>query len=329
MNSSFVYFVMHKEHAEIRVGVTEYSGGRFSRLQQHANYGFSGPFALVPGSEEDEKRTHELLRPFLSTAKSIYKLTPEIAEYFEALLALGRAAPTEAEAPFWPRLDFELWRFRSPALQYIEPDGQMGLFRAAPLRVRIEYAHQQAILQSRGDEWYTPSDLLDRARRVMGSIDLDPASSPLANRTVNARMFYTKQMNGLNGALPWSGRVWLNPPYGRGPDSAGAFVQRLVNEWKAGHIREAITCLNLNAMSSEWFRPLHEAENVHAIVFGRPTFISPHDKAESSPTKGTVLSYLGPNADAFTRAYGDIAAVYRRYEIPDVDAESFAAVLAR
>lgn len=58
------------------------------------------------------------------------------------------------------------------------------------------------------DEWLTPPWLLDR----LGSFDLDPCAP--VNRPWNtASRHYTIRDNGLS--LPWHGRVWLNPPYGR------------------------------------------------------------------------------------------------------------------
>jgi len=313
MNKSFVYFVQHSRNPEIRVGFTGADDGAFKRLRQHATYGFDGITAIVPGTIEDEKATHALLAPY-RIGPSIYGAEAAVVEYVEALLLLGRAAPTESEAQSWPALPFNLWRFGSDALCFVDPDGQPSLFRATPVRERLEYAHQQAILQSRGDEWFTPPDLIERARSVMGGFDLDPASNHIANRTVRAGTFYTKALNGLNVALPWHGRVWLNPPYGVGPESAGAFVERLIREWQAGTVTEAITCLNLNSMSSEWFQPLYDDANAHVVLRGRPSFIPPSGIASSAPTKGTVLSYFGPNANRFAEAYGSIGTVLTKYE---------------
>ena len=55
-----------------------------------------------------------------------------------------------------------------------------------------------------GDEWYTPGDIIERARAVLGEIDLDPASNAHAQKTVRAKRFYTKDDDGLS--KPWSGR---------------------------------------------------------------------------------------------------------------------------
>jgi hypothetical protein len=65
--------------------------------------------------------------------------------------------------------------------------------------------HQSARMLK--DEWLTPPDLLAQ----LGSFDLDPCS-PISPPWKTAARAYSVLDNGL--AQPWSGRVWLNPPYG-------------------------------------------------------------------------------------------------------------------
>lgn len=59
---------------------------------------------------------------------------------------------------------------------------------------------------SNTNEWLTPPWLLEK----LGSFDLDPCA-PINRLWATAKKHYTIEDNGL--ALPWSGRVWLNPPY--------------------------------------------------------------------------------------------------------------------
>jgi phage N-6-adenine-methyltransferase len=65
------------------------------------------------------------------------------------------------------------------------------------------------------ETWATPGWLLDRLHSVFGRFDLDPCSATKDRRLarVKARAYFTAADDGLS--LPWSGTVFLNPPYGR------------------------------------------------------------------------------------------------------------------
>ena len=59
------------------------------------------------------------------------------------------------------------------------------------------------------EEWLTPPWLLSR----LGAFDLDPCSPSAARRPWSTALkHFSIEENGLN--REWSGRVWLNPPYG-------------------------------------------------------------------------------------------------------------------
>jgi phage N-6-adenine-methyltransferase len=70
---------------------------------------------------------------------------------------------------------------------------------------------------SKSDDWATPQALFDRLNAKYGPFDLDVCAS--AENAKCAR-FYTKEQNGL--VQPWLGRVWMNPPYGRGEKACRA-----------------------------------------------------------------------------------------------------------
>lgn len=70
-------------------------------------------------------------------------------------------------------------------------------------------SHQSARMIQ--EEWLTPQWILD----ALGPFDLDPCA-PKDRPWDMARNHYTKEDNGL--MLPWGGRIWCNPPYGKHTD---------------------------------------------------------------------------------------------------------------
>ena len=59
-------------------------------------------------------------------------------------------------------------------------------------------------------EWYTPSDVVEDVREVMGVIDLDPASNDTAQQVVRASIYYTVETNGL--AQEWQEGCFATRP---------------------------------------------------------------------------------------------------------------------
>ncbi|NBT52930.1 MAG: hypothetical protein EBT12_15505, partial [Marivivens sp.] len=167
--------------------------------------------------------------------------------------------------------------------------------KASEVVREIKTSSLGALLMSESNEWYTPSEYVEAARRVMGSIDLDPASCPQANETVNASTFYTKEDDGFTQT--WSGKVWCNPPYGKddGESNQGRWTRRLIDAYESGEIEEAVFLVNA-VTDRSWFEPFWN----YAICFvsRRIKFYSP-DKRSANPTHGSVIVYLGDDIEAF------------------------------
>jgi len=109
------------------------------------------------------------------------------------------------------------------------------------------------------NEWYTPAPFIEAARSVMGGIDLDPASSEIANRTVKADQIFTEQDDGLKQDWP-IGRIWMNPPYAQ--PLMGQFANKFASEVRRGS--EGVVLVN-NATETAWFQTI--AAECSAICF--------------------------------------------------------------
>jgi ParB family chromosome partitioning protein len=168
------------------------------------------------------------------------------------------------------------------------------------------YARHGILTSSESSEWYTPALYVEAVREVLGSIDVDPASSAEANTVVKAARFYDATEDGL--AHAWPGAVFCNPPYG---PATSRFVAKLRAELDAGHTTAAILLTSAHSTDTDWFRTLWDAAALcftdHRIAFWAPG-------RAGSPTFGSVFTYFGSEPASFVTVFEQFGAVVARIQ---------------
>ncbi len=148
-------------------------------------------------------------------------------------------------------------------------------------------------------EWYTPPEYIEAARAVLGAIDLDPASSKIAQGTVKAERFYTAKDDGL--AQEWAGRVWLNPPYSTG--LVEKFAAKLCGHVGDGSVPAAVMLVN-NATDTGWFQLAAKSSAALCFPAGRIRFLDEKNQPSGAPLQGQAVLYFGAKPDEFTERFG-------------------------
>lgn len=163
----------------------------------------------------------------------------------------------------------------------------------------IEEAKKPHVTNNSGNmEWYTPPQFIASVVKVMGGIDLDPASCEVANKVVGAKAFFTAEQDGL--ALKWSGRVWLNPPYSSG--LIGKFSEAVTSKIESGEIKQACVLVN-NATETEWCQGLLKAAEAVCFPSPRIKFLDHTGTPANSPLQGQVIVYFGTATTKFVKEF--------------------------
>jgi hypothetical protein len=185
-----------------------------------------------------------------------------------------------------------------------------------------------SLLTSQGTvEWYTPPEIIERGRAVMGGIDLDPASSDVAQRWIQAGTYYQLDLSAfdfdkprandaelkrdlarfshaqLATQPPWAGRVWLNPPF----DNADTWVDRLDSEYIHGDVTSAVLLVN-SAPGYIWWENLWRRRPV-CMLRERVCFWTPDGQQNEPSKKGTTIAYYGDDVQSFIAQFGDLGRV--------------------
>ena len=132
------------------------------------------------------------------------------------------------------------------------------------------------------DTWLTPPEIV----RGLGPFDLDPCCPPVMPWSTATRML-TRADNGL--LAPWSGRVWLNPPYSR---QAAAWLRRLADHGVG-------TALVFARTETDWFvDSVWSRASAVLFLHGRVNFhLANGKRSEHNAGAPSVLAAYG-EADA-------------------------------
>lgn len=141
-------------------------------------------------------------------------------------------------------------------------------------------------------EWYTPPAVFD----ALGlQFDLDPCAPPGGVPWVPAARSYSIEDDGF--AQPWTGRVWLNPPYGR---ETGRWVAKLGDHGDG-------VALVFARVDTAWGQAAMRAADAVCLVAGRLSFIAGHAPADRRGHNAAAPSMLlgyGPACAAAVLASG-------------------------
>jgi ParB family chromosome partitioning protein len=164
--------------------------------------------------------------------------------------------------------------------------------------------HNHRAIGTGENEWYTPPKYIELARRVLGGIDLDPASNEAAQMVVKASQYFTAADNGL--LKEWHGRVWLNPPYSQ--PLIYEFVTKLIEERSAERVSSAIMLTN-NYTDTSWFHAALEIADAVCFTRGRISFINKEGDPYGTPAQGSAFFYFGDAVPAFAQAFIEAGSV--------------------
>lgn len=113
--------------------------------------------------------------------------------------------------------------------------GQTGSLGLSPGSASVHFS-------SASDDWPTPQDFFDKCNAEFGPFELDVAASP---DNAKCPRFFTAWDDGLS--REWTGRVWMNPPYGR---TIGDWMRKAYESAQAGAL---VVCLVPARTDTVWW----------------------------------------------------------------------------
>lgn len=161
------------------------------------------------------------------------------------------------------------------------------------------------------NRWGTPEDIIERARRCMGGITLDPCSEERFNEVVKAEQYYSLLERGEDGlVLPWHGKVLLNPP----GDTRKGRLGLVRKFWEKMLTEEIEQCVYIG-FSMEQLGQLADA-SAHPSDFSicylrQRIHFNRHDNKNGSPSHSNFVAGVSVDHAAFVREFGELGKIQK------------------
>jgi len=133
----------------------------------------------------------------------------------------------------------------------------------------------------RSNEWYTPRYIFD----AMGvAFDWAVAAPPDWRKTTFCPCSHAMSVCGLE--RPWSGFVWMNPPFSERRNGVAPWHDKFFNHGNGVMIAADRT-------SAPWWQKAAMRCDALLFIAGKPRFIRPDGTEGASPADGMVLFAAG------------------------------------
>jgi len=252
-------------------------GRRYNRTKK--DVGSVNQHTVARDQSDPQQKTADKLADDYGISAPTIKRAGQFADAVEKLGIAEEVAKGEVEAPRKQIVEIARALPASPTTEQVEE-----------AKKHIHVSHN-----SGNNEWYTPKDFIDAARESMGNIDLDPASSDIANQTVQADKYFTKDDDGL--AQEWNGKVWMNPPYAQ--PLMGQFADKMKEQVEAGNVQSFCVLVN-NATETKWFKTMASVADYICFTSGRVKFLDPEGNKSGAPLQGQAILIKGNNYKPFS-----------------------------
>jgi len=143
-----------------------------------------------------------------------------------------------------------------------------------------------ALFTSNRTDWATPQPFYDRLNAEF-AFTLDACASP---QNAKCARYFTVEQDGL--AQPWTGTVWVNPPYGKGV--TGLWARKAWQESQGGAI--VVMLIPSRTDTIYWHDYVMRAAEIR-LVRGRIKFVLPDGVVGQRPTFPSAVVVFRPGID--------------------------------